>query len=165
LKKSIGEITFIPTNEILIYTDREKFTSDLRDMVDCVDPNGVRAKVYNQNDLDLRYEMYAIIEGEYGSCMPKSQFLILKIAPSFNLTEKLEVIHRYENTHSSKNTITRYDGYRIIIADRIDESMPVKKIKNLVDRRCEKAMKSYKKANSHNMHLPPKTKTEHSFER
>ena len=165
MKKSIGEITFIPTNEILIYTDREKFTNDLRDMVDVVGPNGVRAKVYNQNDLDLRYDVYSIIEGEYGNCVPKSQFLIQKRTPSFHLTDKLAVINQYENTHSSKKRITWRDETDIFIADRIDETMSVKKIKNLVDRRYNKALEFCKKADRHNMTLPPKTKTEHSFER
>ena len=65
-EKYIGEIKFIPTGEIMRFTDINKFLSELRKMLDMVGVMGVNSEIYDKRNLDYQYERTKIIDGECG---------------------------------------------------------------------------------------------------
>ena len=141
-KKYIGEIKFIPTGEVMRFTDINTFLSELRKMLDMVGVMGVHSEIYDKNNLDYQYEHTKIIGGEFGyDIEPKAQYIIEHTAPEFNLQDKLFAIRLHEEILKTDRVITcEGGGNKIFLAPRIADTMSIKNIKRLVDRRYKKAM-------------------------
>lgn len=141
-EKYIGEIKFIPTGEIMRFTDINKFLSELRKMLDMVGGMGVNSEIYDKRNLDYQYERTKIIDGECGcSIEPKAQYIIEHTSPEFNLQEKLFAIRLHEEILKTDRVITcESNCNKIYLLPRIADTMSIKNIKRLVDRRYKKAM-------------------------
>ncbi len=141
IKKYVGELHFVLSNEIIKYTDETSFISAYKEQVYNCGINSVLAVVHNPNNLDLRYEIESVKYGEYCESLPKKQYLISTLSPDFKLNEKLKTIYEYENSTEKKHRITSpYSNIVIQLTDGILENMSVKAIKNLVDRHYEKVI-------------------------
>mgnify|MGYP006876775344 CR=1 FL=1 len=141
-RKYIGEIEFVPTGEIERFTDIHKFFDTLRHHIDIVGVTGVRSEIYNKNNLDYQYEHDKFYANELGYAMqPKAQYFIEHTCPEFCLSEKLWAIYRYESNlkRKSKLTFRPQSVHKVFLSSHIADTMSVKSIKRLVNRRYEKA--------------------------
>ena len=141
-KKYIGEIKFIPTGEVERFTEIDKFLSELRRLIDTVGVMGVNSRIYDKNNLDYQYEHTKVIGGAFGCDIePKTQYLIEHTSPEFNLQKKLFTIRLHEEILKTDRVITcAGSGDKIFLSPRIADTMSIKNIKRLVDRRYKKAI-------------------------
>lgn len=145
-KKPIGYIYYRSTNEVIKYYDEKRMIESFNSTIFCEGPQAVSFKVY-KNNVNLIYELNAILQGEFGIELQKKPFIINHTTPEFKIYDKLKAIYEYEEITNKKKRITQPYNNDYLLKDTV-LTMSVKAMKNLIDRRYADASKFTQKQNT-----------------
>ena len=138
-KKPVGCIRYHSTHEVIEYYDEKSMIAALDHTVFCEGPLAVSFKVY-KNNVNLIYELNAILQGEVGVDLQKKPFIINHTTPEFKIYDKLKEIYKYEEITNKKRRITQPCNSDCLLKDNV-LTMSAKAMKNLIDRRYAEANK------------------------
>lgn len=138
-KKPVGRIHYHSTHEVIEYDSEKSMIEAFDSTVFCEGPQAVSFRVY-KNNVNLIYELNAILQGEVGVDLQKKPFIINHTTPEFKIYDKLKEIYKYEEITNKKRRITQPCNSDCLLKDNV-LAMSAKAMKNLIDRRYAEANK------------------------